>query len=223
MIEISVFSTSSIHSSFTQHAILLNLIAFSCLNDKGIPASNLLEGEEVEVCQLVPGEVEVVPHPIIKVVPHSPPVLCAPLAAGPCVAYLTHILSRLCQALPCSIRTCHIVTNRVIVTSDALLDWPGLASQGAGVCSGVFGVDATQASCLSTLLEAWLQCSPCPLPPVHWGQFCSHQKVSEVVKWKSEDDCPLVLCPHHLLHHLLPRPHQHQLELVEHSSLFVAS
>ena len=101
MIEISVFSTSSIHSSFTQHAILLNLIAFSCLNDKGIPASNLLEGEEVKVRQLVPGEVEVLAHPSVPVVPHSPPVLCAPLPAGPSVADLANILARLPQALSC--------------------------------------------------------------------------------------------------------------------------
>ena len=62
MIEIFVFSTSSVHSSFTQHAILLNPIAFSCLDHKGVGASDLLEWEEVEVGQLVPGEVEVLPH-----------------------------------------------------------------------------------------------------------------------------------------------------------------
>ena len=97
MIEISVVSTSSIHSSFTQHAILLNPIAFSCLNDKGIPASNLLEGEEVEVRQLVPGEVEVLPHPGVPVVGHGAPVLGAPLPAGPGGAQKkTRFLSTFC-------------------------------------------------------------------------------------------------------------------------------
>ena len=94
-------STSSVHSSITKDSIFLNPEALSCLNDERVPASYLLEGEEVEVRQLMPGEVEVVPHPSVKVVPHRPPVLCAPLSAGPCVSHLTHILSRLCSALPC--------------------------------------------------------------------------------------------------------------------------
>ena len=88
-----------VHSSFPKYAILFDPIAFSCLNHKGVGASDLLKGEEVEVGQLVPGEVEVLAHPSVPVVPHGPPVLCAPLPAGPSVADLANILARLPQAL----------------------------------------------------------------------------------------------------------------------------
>ena len=94
-------SAPSVHSSLPKNTILLNPETFSCLNHEGVGASDLLKGEEVEVGQLVPGEVEVLAHPSVPVVPHSPPVLCAPLPAGPSVADLANILARLPQALSC--------------------------------------------------------------------------------------------------------------------------
>ena len=106
-----ILSTPSVHSSFTQNAILLNPKAFSCLNDKGVRASDLLKGEEVEVGQLVPGEVEVIPHPSVPVVPHCSPVLRAPLPAGPCVAHLANILTWLSQALTRSMGAGDIVAH----------------------------------------------------------------------------------------------------------------
>ena len=104
-------STPSVHSSFTQNAILLNPKAFSCLNDKGIRASDLLKREEVEVGQLVPREVEVIPHPSVPVVPHCSPVLRAPLPAWPCVAHPANILSWLSQALTRSMGAGDIVAH----------------------------------------------------------------------------------------------------------------
>ena len=94
-------SAFPVHSSFAKNTILLNPETFSCLNHEEVGASDLLKGEEVEVGQLVPGEVEVLAHPSVPVVPHSPPVLCAPLPAGPSVADLANILARLPQALSC--------------------------------------------------------------------------------------------------------------------------
>ena len=96
-----MFSASPVHSSFPKYAILLNPVAFSCLNHKGVGASDLLKGEEVEVGQLMPGEVEVVAHPSVPMVPHCPPMLCTPLPARPCVAHLANILAWLSQALAC--------------------------------------------------------------------------------------------------------------------------
>ena len=64
-----ILSTPSVHSSFTQNAILLNPKAFSCLNNKGVGASDILKREEVEMGQLVPGEVEVLARPSVPVVP----------------------------------------------------------------------------------------------------------------------------------------------------------
>ena len=94
-------SASPIHPSFTKNSIFLNPETFSCLDDEGVGAPDFLEGEEVEVSQLMPGEVEVLPHPGVPVVPHCSPVLRAPLPTGPCVPHLADILSWLSQALPC--------------------------------------------------------------------------------------------------------------------------
>ena len=46
---VELISTSSVHSSFPQNAILFNPKALSRLDHKWVPASHLLEGEEVEV------------------------------------------------------------------------------------------------------------------------------------------------------------------------------
>ena len=81
-------SAPSVHATLSKNTILFNPETFSCLNHEGVGASDLLKGEEVEVGQLVPGEVEVIPHPSVPVVPHCSPVLRAPLPAGPCVAHL---------------------------------------------------------------------------------------------------------------------------------------
>ena len=108
---VELISTSSVHSSFPQNAILFNPKALSRLDHKWVPASHLLEGEEVEVGQLVPGEVEVIPHPSVPVVPHCSPVLRAPLPAGPCVAHLANILTWLSQALTRSMGAGDIVAH----------------------------------------------------------------------------------------------------------------
>ena len=62
-VEVEVLSTPSVHPSFTQNAILLNPKTLSCFNNKGVGASDILKRQEVEMGQLVPGEVEVVAHP----------------------------------------------------------------------------------------------------------------------------------------------------------------
>ena len=98
---VELISTSSVHSSFPQNAILFNPKALSRLDHKWVPASHLLEWEEVEVGQLVPREVEVLPYPSVPVVPHCSSVLCAPLPAGPCVTHFADILAWLSKALPC--------------------------------------------------------------------------------------------------------------------------
>ena len=110
-VEVEVLSTPSVHPSFTQNAILLNPKTLSCFNNKGIGASDLLKRQEVEMGQLVPGEVEVVAHPSVPVVPHCSPVLSAPLPAGPCVTHLANILPWLPQALTCSMGAGHIVAH----------------------------------------------------------------------------------------------------------------
>ena len=110
-VEVEVLSTPSVHPSFTQNAILLNPKAFSCLNNKGVRASDLLKGEEVEVGQLVLREVEVITHPSVPVVPHCSPVLSAPLPAGPCVTHLANILPWLPQAVTCSMGAGHIIAH----------------------------------------------------------------------------------------------------------------
>ena len=94
-------SAPSIHASLPKNTIFLYPETLSCLDHEGVGTSNLLKGEEVEVGQLVPWEVEVLAHPCVPVVPHRPPVLCAPLSAGPSVAHLAHILAWLPQTLSC--------------------------------------------------------------------------------------------------------------------------
>ena len=164
----STSSAPSVHASFPKHAILFDPEALSCLDDEGVSAPDLLEGEEVEVSQLVPRKVEVLPHPSVKVVPDGPPVLCAPLSARASVSYLPHILSWSSETMSGPMWACYTIYNRIVVASDTLLYRPGLSCQGAGVSPGVGGVDAGQTSCLSTLLETWLSSSTCSLPPVHW-------------------------------------------------------
>ena len=104
-------SAPSVHSSLPKNTIFLNPETFSCLNHEGVGASDLLKGEEVEVGQLVPGEVEVLAHPSVPVVPHCSPVLRAPLPAGPCVAHLANILTWLSQALTRSMGAGDIVAH----------------------------------------------------------------------------------------------------------------
>ena len=96
-----VKSAPSVHASLPKNTIFLNPETLSCLDYEGVGASDLLEGEEVKVSQLMPGEVEVLPHPCVPVVPHCSPVLRAPLPTGPYVSHLANILSWLSQALPC--------------------------------------------------------------------------------------------------------------------------
>ena len=86
-------SAPSIHASLPKNTIFLYPETLSCLDHERVGASDLLKREEVEVGQLVPGEVEVLPYPGVPVVPHCPPVLCAPLPARPSVAHLAHILT----------------------------------------------------------------------------------------------------------------------------------
>lgn len=61
--------------------------------------------------QLMPEEVEVLPHPGVPVVPHCSPVLRAPLPTGPCVSDLADILSWLSQALTRSMGAGDIVAE----------------------------------------------------------------------------------------------------------------
>ena len=96
-------SAPSIHASLPKNTIFLYPETLSCLDHERVGASDLLKREEVEMGQLVPGEVEVVAHPSVPVVPHCSPVLSAPLPAGPCVAHLANILPWLSQALTCSV------------------------------------------------------------------------------------------------------------------------
>ena len=62
--------------SFSQDSILLNPVALSGLDHKGVPASNFLKWQEVEICQIMPRQVEVLSHPCIEVVSYCPSVLC---------------------------------------------------------------------------------------------------------------------------------------------------
>ena len=60
-------SASSIHSTFAQNFVFLNPVAFSCLDDKGVAASDFFKRQEVEVGQVMARQVEVLPHPSVPV------------------------------------------------------------------------------------------------------------------------------------------------------------
>ena len=119
--------------------------------------------------------------------------LCAPVSTGPSSAHFPDILGWFSEALLSRMGTGYVINHVSVVTSDALLDWPGLASQGAGVCPAVGGVNATKAPCLATFFESRLESSTNPLSPVHWGQFGSHQEVSQVGRSQ--------VCHHWCSHH----------------------
>ena len=132
---------------------MLDPIALSGLDDKGVLASYFLEREEVEVGEVVAWEVEVVSNPSVPVVGHSAPVLSASLSTRSCVSHFPHILSRFPLAGSRPMRAGDGIADIGVVAGDVLLDRPGLACQGAGVCPAVGGVDAAQAPQLATLLE----------------------------------------------------------------------
>ena len=77
--------------------------------------------------------VEVVADPRVKMVSHGCPVLRAPVSAGPCGAHCPHILGWFPEALSSSMRAGDGIAHVGVVTSDPLLDRPGLVGQGAGV------------------------------------------------------------------------------------------
>ena len=121
----------------------------------------------------------------VEVVSSRTPVLSAPHSTCPCCPNLAHILGWSSQALACLVGAGDVVHNIGVLASDAVLDGPGLTSQGACVCVCIFGVNTTKTSCLSTLFEAW-QCSTAGTsPPVHCRQLGSHENVSQV-GWSQE-------------------------------------
>ena len=100
----------------------------------------------------MPGEVEVLPHPGVQVVPDTPPVLCAPLAArsGP---HLPHILGPgLAGARP--VVTGHRVHNPAVLTRDGPCDGPGLPAGCAGVSGALLTVHTAEAARLPAFTEA---------------------------------------------------------------------
>ena len=106
--------------------------------------------------EVVAREVEVVSNPSVPVVGHSAPVLSASLSTWSCVAHFSDILRRFSLAGSRTLRAGDVITHISIFASDVLLDLPGLACQGAGVCPAVGGVDAAQAPRLAALLESHL-------------------------------------------------------------------
>ena len=130
--------------------------------------------------EVVAWEVEVVPDPSVPVVCHGAPVLSASLSTGSCMSHFSHILRRFSLAGSRTMRAGDVITHNGIFAGDVLLDRPGLACQGGGVCPAVGGVYAAQAPRLAALLEPRLQPPTSPLPPVNLWQFCSHQDISEV-------------------------------------------
>ena len=95
--------------------------------------------------EVVAREVEVVSNPSVPVVSHGAPVLCTSLSTRSCVAHLPHILRWFPLAGSRPMRAGDGVAHVGVVAGDVLLDRPGLACQGAGVCPAVAGVDAAQA------------------------------------------------------------------------------
>ena len=106
--------------------------------------------------EVVAWQVEVVPDPSVPVVCHSAPVLSASLSTWSCVAHFSDILRRFSLAGSRTLRAGDVITHIGIFAGDVLLDRPGLACQGAGVCPGVGGVYAAQAPRLAALLEPCL-------------------------------------------------------------------
>ena len=78
--------------------------------------------------------VEVVAHSSLPVMSHCPSVLCAPVPTGPSGSHFSHILGWFSEALPSRMGAGYVINHVSVVTGDALLDWPGLIGQGAGVC-----------------------------------------------------------------------------------------
>ena len=112
-------------------------------------------------------EVEMVSNPSVPVVGHSAPVLSASLSTRSGVAHLPHILRWFPLAGSRPMRAGDGVAHVGVVAGDVLLDRPGLACQGAGVCPAVGGVYAAQAPRLAALLEPRLQPPTSSLPPVN--------------------------------------------------------
>ena len=106
--------------------------------------------------EVVAWEIEVVSHPSVPVVGHSAPVLSTSLSTRPCVSHLPHILRWFPLAGSRPMRAGDGIADIGVVAGDVLLDRPGLACQGAGVCPAVGGVDAAQAPRLAALLEPCL-------------------------------------------------------------------
>ena len=77
--------------------------------------------------------VEVVTHSGVPVVSHCSSMLCAPDSTKPSGSHFSHILGWFSKALSSSMRAGDVVHHVGVVTGDALLDWPGLVGQGAGV------------------------------------------------------------------------------------------
>ena len=127
-------SAPPVHPSFSQDSILLNPVVLSGLDHKGVPASNFLKWQEVEVCQIMPRQVEVLSHPCIEVVSYCPSVLCTSNSAGAGGAHFAHILGWSSQALACLVGAGDVVDDIGVLAGDALLHWPRLSSQGARVC-----------------------------------------------------------------------------------------
>ena len=141
--------------------------------------------------KVVAWEVEVVSDPSVLVVGHGDPVLGASLSTGSCVSHFSHILRWFPLAGSRPMRAGDGVAHVGVVAGDVLLDRPGLACQGAGVCPAVGRVDAAQAPRLAALLEPCVQPPTSSLPPIDLWQFYSHQDISEALgkrsQWISRD------------------------------------
>ena len=118
---------------FPQHSIFLYPETLSCFNDKGVRASSFLKWQKVKVGKVMTGLVEVVSHFSVPVVSHCPSMLCAPVSTGPSGAHFPDILGWFSEALPSRMGAGDVVNHVGVVTGNALLDWPGLIGQGAGV------------------------------------------------------------------------------------------
>ena len=87
--------------------------------------------------------------PSVPVVSHSAFVLSASLSTGSCVSHFSHILRWFPLAGSRPMRAGDVIAHIGVVAGDVLLDQPGLACQGAGVCpcllstSGSFALTKT--------------------------------------------------------------------------------
>ena len=95
--------------------------------------SSFLKGQKVEAGKVVARLVEVVAHSSVPVVSHCPSMLCAPGSTGPRGTHFPDILGWFPLTSSSPMRTCDVIDHVGVVTGDALLDWPGLVGQGAGV------------------------------------------------------------------------------------------